>query len=548
MANLSRIKLENLNGEQNSDDEAQETSAPQNQTDTTSSNISCSICGMKFKSCGPKVQHEKAHLRDSGCRCSICGIYLSHFFKRTKHEKDTHNLTRFPEDQSTREAVKIKKSQLSDLFNVGFKLLEVQRSAKSSKAQTKDRDATIKDIRELMEKNPQRASAIPPCPVCGMQTFSYAGHRELHVESHSRANGYICSLCGSTSISAGRRNKHERRVHQFERTANIRCKNAVKIPQEDIRKYKLIGKNFEQVQESALPLETVQPETIRKSPTRKRTLDRLCKSRVSVTSSSRARLQKRPKVEIVTLSDSEGETSFPQTQSFVSTAPLQLTPIVQPESSSSIPSLHSTISIPQAQPMNSFQTPPISIPFAQNQSTISIPSQLSTSVQASQSTIQFPQSNTIQLIISFAPPVCPQPTNDVNLLINELNKKPQFIYYDYKSLQSSYSVLPISTWLNSASCELLVLRLDSNQWIGNIELSPPFCRFTLSDEFGYFLAFAKSQSQVLANRFAESVFCLSFKQLVKHVNEMNFQKALVITNTQNRSSISHLATPLFVIL
>ncbi|KAI6180201.1 hypothetical protein M3Y98_00694200 [Aphelenchoides besseyi] len=77
------------------------------------------------------------------------------------HEKICHKFERFPEDCKTKEAVKIQKNQLPQLFNVSYLLVDVQKSAIKSAAETKDLDATTEELQQLMDSNPQRPSKKP---------------------------------------------------------------------------------------------------------------------------------------------------------------------------------------------------------------------------------------------------------------------------------------------------------------------------------------------------------------------------------------------------
>ncbi|KAI6237686.1 hypothetical protein M3Y95_00291400 [Aphelenchoides besseyi] len=136
-----------------------------------------------------------------------------------------------------------------------------------------------------------------------------------------------------------------------------------------------------------------------------------------------------------------------------------------------------------------------------------------------------------------------------NLVMLELIKKPQLLYYDYKMLQCQFATLPVSIWANSMRCEVLVIRLDSPHWTGNIPLNGPVCRFTLSDMFGYFLVFAKPEARPLAQQFTQfTTNFLTLDNFMERVNEMNFRSSLAITNDIDYVIVCHLQSPRFTIL
>ncbi|KAI6185555.1 hypothetical protein M3Y98_00036700 [Aphelenchoides besseyi] len=125
------------------------------------------------------------------------------------------------------------------------------------------------------------------------------------------------------------------------------------------------------------------------------------------------------------------------------------------------------------------------------------------------------------------------------LVMLELIKKPQFLYYDY--LYSKFASLPASIWANSTNCELMVTRLDSSEWTGNVDLDEPVCRFTLSDRSGYFLVFAKPGAQHLAQQFARlTTSFVSFGTFMERMNGMSSSSALIIGNELDRDACKDL--------
>ncbi|KAI6180424.1 hypothetical protein M3Y98_00718400 [Aphelenchoides besseyi] len=134
------------------------------------------------------------------------------------------------------------------------------------------------------------------------------------------------------------------------------------------------------------------------------------------------------------------------------------------------------------------------------------------------------------------------------LVMMELGKRPQFIYYDYKTLHSKFSSLPASIWANSANCELMVIRLDSSEWTGNVDLNGLLGRFTLNDRFGYFVVYAKPGAQHLAQQFGQfTTSFVSFGTFSEHVNGMGFRSALIIGSELDHVTIRHLKSPRFLI-
>ncbi|KAI6199067.1 hypothetical protein M3Y96_00587200 [Aphelenchoides besseyi] len=135
-----------------------------------------------------------------------------------------------------------------------------------------------------------------------------------------------------------------------------------------------------------------------------------------------------------------------------------------------------------------------------------------------------------------------------SLVLMELIKRPQFLYYDYITLYSKFASLPASIWVNSANCALLIIRSDSSEWTGTVDLDEPVCRFTLSDRSGYFLVFAKPGAQHLAQQFGQfTTNFVSFGTFMQRVNEMDFRSALIIANGLDQATIRHLKSPRFLV-
>ncbi|KAI6204414.1 hypothetical protein M3Y94_00671800 [Aphelenchoides besseyi] len=493
-----------------------------------STSITCRTCGMNFHSGATKKRHEDTHRKTVGWKCSCCGGLQQSAASRNNHEKCAHNFERLDEDCGFRGAVKMRKDQLPQLFNIGFLLDEVQKTACKSVAPTNDPEATEEELNEIMNKNPQRPPIHSSCSFCGMKNFWAKSTLDLHFAKHNLLDGFTCSLCGIKEERAYQRNLHEKNSHNFSRNSHTKSKEAVQISEEVLKSCRQVGTNFADVQRSALPTTStnehsaLNPEPVQR-PTKR--------------SSSAS-------IELVTLDSSDDES-----QPTISVhRPLQ---VVEPLDHSA----HLSRSSKQVRLVEEI-TLDDSDDDLLPEPTIQTPRP---NIRASHFAFQTPQptNSTSQFTTptprsrSFAS--APQPTTQnrsrANDLMTEMFKKPQVVYYDYKAVGYELSVLPISIWKNCADCELLILRSDSADWKGTIELGDPFCRFHLNEAIGYFLGFAKPSSQLLANRFKGRLSNLtSFNQLIEGMHGMDFRSTLIISNEINRASIDSLSSQRFVFL
>ncbi|KAI6204209.1 hypothetical protein M3Y94_00646000 [Aphelenchoides besseyi] len=212
---------------------------------------------MSFELGGSRLAHEAAHKRENGWTCSVCGCSYTSRRDRKRHES-LHGFFRFDEDEELTTAVKIQKSQLSTLKNVGVLLAEMQRSALPSIAQKNDEDASVEELQQVerLQAPSNRPESLAPksCPICGKGGYQRPNHLKEHVQKHSLQCGFSCSLCGVRLTNAAGRKSHEKVVHRFERSAYCNRKEAVKIPKEALRKYTNVGKNFAEVQRHALAI------------------------------------------------------------------------------------------------------------------------------------------------------------------------------------------------------------------------------------------------------------------------------------------------------
>ncbi|KAI6180348.1 hypothetical protein M3Y98_00710400 [Aphelenchoides besseyi] len=272
----------------------------------TESNF-CGVCGMTFSTRQLRIKHENAHKRTIGWKCSCCGCLAFQSSDRNKHEKRLHNLIRITrEDIRSRDAIRIRKSQLSALANVGFLLVEVQRTARPSALPPNDPAATIEELESIMHSKPPRAYNFESCPLCGFKNYTSRRRRDNHIAKHTMLdNAYYCSLCGIQEHDAAQRNKHEMKVHNFTRADDHqKHKEPIKISQNDLGKYNNVGTNFDQVQQSALGLSKVKADSLIETRKRSRVID------------------------VITLDDSDDEISSLSIQSpvrFRSSAPFRQT-------------------------------------------------------------------------------------------------------------------------------------------------------------------------------------------------------------------------------
>ncbi|KAI6225475.1 hypothetical protein M3Y99_01335600 [Aphelenchoides fujianensis] len=101
--------------------------------------------------------HQNAHTenRKKPFRCAVCGIYAKKSSGRNVHEKTQHGFIRHKAEANTKAVVKIRKSQLAQLFNVGRKVAKVQRTADTPLASQADEYATKKDLQAIVHADPQ---------------------------------------------------------------------------------------------------------------------------------------------------------------------------------------------------------------------------------------------------------------------------------------------------------------------------------------------------------------------------------------------------------
>ncbi|KAI6172860.1 hypothetical protein M3Y98_01020200 [Aphelenchoides besseyi] len=354
----------------------------------------CPICGIYCGNPESKRVHEKTHRKKRKWPCSICGNFPNKLSDRSYHERYTHNFERLDEDKEAG-IVKIRKHQLSQMFNVGFNLVKTQSKAVASKASCNelgDQDATFEELTELMEKNPASPLIKQVCGILCATSYTF----RQHVKSHKRKKGFTCSLCGIQSETSYLRKVHERNIHHFQRDQLDAGRfEAVKI-EARFKKNAFRGQvgslceaqTRKPHEESDIPDQTFSQRVLRKRP-------------------------KPPQIDVVSLEDSEDESPLPKQQ------------------------------IRRSAP-----SPPQTIP---------------PSVQA--------------------------PT-------------PQLILGVHFQLESQFGPLPVHIYANSKNCEILILRLDSDQYCAPLVLDDSFGRLSITDRSGNFVCFAKEYSQKLVSKFS----------------------------------------------
>ncbi|KAI6226343.1 hypothetical protein M3Y99_01303500 [Aphelenchoides fujianensis] len=116
----------------------------------------CPICSIHLH--GPNANgHPNAHKEDpkKSSFCAICGIIMQKSSGRNVHEHNQHGFIRHEADEKIKEVVRIRKSQLPRLFNVGTKLVDVQRTAVPSSNPHADEFATDNELQEVVHADPQ---------------------------------------------------------------------------------------------------------------------------------------------------------------------------------------------------------------------------------------------------------------------------------------------------------------------------------------------------------------------------------------------------------
>ncbi|KAI6226340.1 hypothetical protein M3Y99_01303200 [Aphelenchoides fujianensis] len=89
--------------------------------------------------------------------CAICGIGMQKSSGRNVHEQNQHGFVRHEADETVEVVVRIRKSQLVHLFNVGTRLVEHQRSADHSSGMQDgaDKFANDNDLQAIVVADPQ---------------------------------------------------------------------------------------------------------------------------------------------------------------------------------------------------------------------------------------------------------------------------------------------------------------------------------------------------------------------------------------------------------
>ncbi|KAI6175175.1 hypothetical protein M3Y99_01987400 [Aphelenchoides fujianensis] len=110
----------------------------------------CPTCKIHLH--GPNANdHQNAHfeVENKQFRCAVCGIYAQKSSGRKTHEEGQHGFIRHATDE------KIKGFQLAELFNVGTKLVEVQKKAELSYDPQAGEFATDDELQAIIDVDPQ---------------------------------------------------------------------------------------------------------------------------------------------------------------------------------------------------------------------------------------------------------------------------------------------------------------------------------------------------------------------------------------------------------
>ncbi|KAI6225482.1 BMA-XNP-1, isoform a [Aphelenchoides fujianensis] len=142
----------------------------------------CLECGIHLH--GPNANdHPNAHTEDpkKSFLCAICGIFMQKPSGRNVHEQNQHGFIRDEAEKDSKAVVKIRTFQLSELFNVGTELVEVQRKAEPSSDPYDDEYANEDDLQAIVDADPQGGS----CPN-EKNGARKSKHRELVKKRQSR--------------------------------------------------------------------------------------------------------------------------------------------------------------------------------------------------------------------------------------------------------------------------------------------------------------------------------------------------------------------------
>ncbi|KAI6225473.1 hypothetical protein M3Y99_01335400 [Aphelenchoides fujianensis] len=121
----------------------------------------CPTCKIHLH--GPNANdHPNAHNEDpkKTFSCAVCGIVMQKPSGRNVHEKNQHGFIRDEADANMKAAVKIQKSQLARMVNVGTALVDVQRTAVPSRDLQAGEYANEEDLEAIVDEDPQNAN----CP------------------------------------------------------------------------------------------------------------------------------------------------------------------------------------------------------------------------------------------------------------------------------------------------------------------------------------------------------------------------------------------------
>ncbi|KAI6198252.1 hypothetical protein M3Y99_01893600 [Aphelenchoides fujianensis] len=116
----------------------------------------CPQCWIHLHGRNP-TDHQNAHfeVEDKRFRCAVCGIYAEKSSGRKTHEKDQHGFIRHEADEKIKRVVRIRRAQLTQLFNVGTALVDVQSTANPLPASQADEYASKDDLQAIIHADPQ---------------------------------------------------------------------------------------------------------------------------------------------------------------------------------------------------------------------------------------------------------------------------------------------------------------------------------------------------------------------------------------------------------
>ncbi|KAI6198734.1 hypothetical protein M3Y96_00550900 [Aphelenchoides besseyi] len=140
-----------------------------------------------------------------------------------------------------------------------------------------------------------------------------------------------------------------------------------------------------------------------------------------------------------------------------------------------------------------------------------------------------------------------QMLKSIDTLISAFQQRPSVIYYDYHMLNLKYGTLPIDFWEAGDECSVLFLRLPTNEWTHEPELSGQIVTSSMlrldaprnTDRDAFLLGFVKPTAEDMAETLLiEANRHMTFSELVGDlIPSLKPQSILIIANDVDKKTV-----------